>query len=89
MVLSRLLESSGLRNGKEYAVQVHHTTADGNTYKPDVLVYLPDNRTVIIDTKVSLKAFLDAHQAEDDVDRARLIKQHLESIKKQINLLAS
>ena len=89
MVLSRLLESSGLRNGKEYAVQVHHTTADGNTYKPDVLVYLPDNRTVIIDAKVSLKAFLDAHQAEDDMDRARLIKQHLESIKKQINLLAS
>lgn len=89
MVLSRLLESSGLRNGKEYAVQVHHTTADGNSYKPDVLVYLPDNRTVIIDAKVSLKAFLDAHQAEHDVDRARLIKQHLESIKKQINLLAS
>lgn len=89
MVLSRLLESSGLRNGKEYAVQVHHTTAVGNSYKPDVLVYLPDNRTVIIDAKVSLKAFLDAHQAENDIDRARLIKQHLESIKKQINLLAS
>lgn len=89
MVLGRLLESSGLRNGKEYAVQVHHATADGNTYKPDVLVYLPDNRTVIIDAKVSLKAFLDAHQAADTSDRARLIKQHLESIKKQINLLAA
>ena len=89
MILSRLLESSGLRNGREYAVQVHHTTADGNAYKPDVLVYLPDNRTVIIDAKVSLKAFLGAHQAENDIDRARLVSQHLESIKKQINLLAA
>lgn len=89
MILSRLLEASGLRNGREYALQVHHATTDGNIYKPDVLVFLPENRTVIIDAKVSLKAFLDAHQAENDVAKATFIGQHLESIKKQINLLAA
>lgn len=89
MILSRLLEASGLRNGREYALQVHHSTSDGNAYKPDVLVFLPENRTVVIDAKVSLKAFLDAHQAESDTDKALLIRQHVDSIKKQIHLLAA
>ncbi|WP_448872252.1 DNA recombination protein RmuC [Desulfobulbus propionicus] len=88
MILSRLLESSGLRNGREFATQVHHTTADGSTFKPDVLVYLPDNRTVIIDAKVSLKAFQEAHGTEDASERKRFIKQHLDSVKRQVSLLA-
>jgi DNA recombination protein RmuC len=88
MVLSRLLESSGLRNGREYVTQIHCPTQDGNAYRPDVLVYLPDNRTVIIDAKVSLKAFQDAHNAEDEAIKKQHIKQHLDSLKKQINLLA-
>ncbi len=88
MILSRLLESSGLRNGKEYDVQVHSTTQDGSSYKPDVLIHLPDNRTVVIDAKVSLKAFQDAHSAEGEAEKNRCIRQHLDSVKKQVNLLA-
>jgi DNA recombination protein RmuC len=88
MVLSRLLESSGLRLGREYATQVHHTTRSGAAFKPDVLVYLPDKRTVIIDAKVSLKAFQEAHNAEDESEKKRHIKLHLDSVRRQITLLA-
>jgi len=88
MILSRLLESSGLRNGKEYQVQVHHISHEGAALKPDVIVYLPEKRTVVIDAKVSLKAFQDAHNTQEEKARATFIKQHLESVKKQINLLA-
>ena len=88
MVLTRLLEASGLRNGTEFALQVSLKTEDGATLQPDVLVYLPENRTVIIDAKVSLKAFAEAHSAQDEAYRQQQIKLHLESIKRQISLLA-
>ncbi|WP_306546762.1 DNA recombination protein RmuC [Desulfobulbus sp.] len=89
MVLSRLLEASGLRNGTEFAVQVACKVDGGAMYQPDVLVYLPENRTVVIDAKVSLKAFTDAHNARDGGAKQQQIKQHLDSIKKHVNLLSS
>ncbi|MGD9947933.1 MAG: DNA recombination protein RmuC [Desulfobulbus sp.] len=89
MILARLLESSGLRNGKEYQVQVHHISQEGGALKPDVIIYLPDKRTVIIDSKVSLKAFQDAHNTQDEQEKGSCIKQHLDSVKKQVNLLSS
>jgi DNA recombination protein RmuC len=88
MVLSRLLESSGLRNGREFAVQVQLKGEDGAAYQPDALVYLPENRTVIIDAKVSLKAFANAHQAEDEAGRTTCIRQHLDSIRKHVASLS-
>ena len=66
MILARLLEASGLRNGTEFALQVSLKTHDGTTFQPDALVYLPENRTVVIDAKVSLKAFADAHNTRDE-----------------------
>lgn len=88
MVLTKLLEASGLRNGQEFAVQVSLKTPEGKNYQPDVLVYLPENRTVIIDAKVSLKAFMDAHNAQKNDLKQQYIKQHLDSIKKHISSLA-
>lgn len=89
MVLTRLLEASGLRSGREFAVQVHLKGEDGAAYQPDALVYLPENRTIIIDAKVSLKAFANAHQAEDEAGRATCIRQHLDSIKRHVASLSS
>lgn len=89
MVLTRLLEASGLRNGREFAVQVHLKGEDGAAYQPDALVYLPENRTIIIDAKVSLKAFANAHQAADESGRATCIRQHLDSIKRHVASLSS
>jgi DNA recombination protein RmuC len=88
MILSRLLEASGLRNGTEFALQVSLKTPEGTTFQPDALVYLPENRTVVIDAKVSLKAFTDAHNTSDEAHRQQQVKLHLDSIKRQINLLA-
>lgn len=89
MVLARLLEASGLRNGTEFALQVSLKAEDGATLQPDALVYLPENRAVIIDAKVSLKAFAEAHNARDDACRRQQTRAHLDSVKRQINLLAS
>ncbi len=89
MVLTKLLEASGLRSGKEFAVQVSLKTSEGANNQPDVLVYLPENRTVIIDAKVSLKAFMEAHEAQDDNQKRQCIKQHIDSIKKHIHSLAA
>jgi len=89
MILARLLEASGLRNGTEFALQVSLKTDDGTTLQPDALIYLPEKRTVIIDAKVSLKAFAEAHATRDEGQRQQQIKLHLDSIGRQINLLAS
>lgn len=89
MILTKLLEASGLRNGKEFAVQVSLKTVEGATYQPDVLVYLPENRTVIIDAKVSLKAFVEAHNTHDAQQKEQFVRQHVDSIKKHISLLAA
>jgi len=89
MVLTKLLEASGLRNGQEFAVQVSLKTGEGSTFQPDVLVYLPEKRAVIIDAKVSLKAFLAAHNASDPDLKQQHLKQHLDSIRKHTAALAA
>lgn len=89
MILTKLLEASGLRNGKEFAVQVSLKSDEGSTYQPDVLVHLPENRTVVIDAKVSLKAFTEIYAAQDESQKQQHLNQHLQSIKKHISVLAA
>ena len=88
MVLSKLLEASGLRQGREFETQVHFKTEDGSGVQPDVLVHLPDNRIIIIDAKVSLKSYIAAHEETDAERRKMHTAQHLDSIKKHVNGLA-
>nr|WP_240193448.1 DNA recombination protein RmuC [Desulfobulbus alkaliphilus] len=88
MVLTRLLEASGLRNGREFAVQVSLKSEEGVTFQPDALIFLPENRTIIIDAKVSLHAFVQVHNAIDDPKRQQGVQMHLASIRKHINQLA-
>ena len=89
MVLTRLLEASGLRNGSEFSVQVHLRSEDGAAYQPDVLIHLPENRSIIIDAKMSLKAFLETHQTTDEELRQRAVRRHLDSIRKHVAQLAA
>ncbi|WP_233249277.1 DNA recombination protein RmuC [Desulfobulbus oligotrophicus] len=89
MILTKLLEASGLRNGTEFALQVSYKSDDGSILQPDALVYLPEDRTIIIDAKVSLKAFAEVHSASDEAARTQQIKSHLDSIKRHIKLLAA
>lgn len=88
MILERLLEDSGLKKGSEYETQVSLRDRHGCSRFPDVLVRLPGDRVVVIDAKVSLKAFEQACRAENPDDEARCLQRHLDSLKKHITGLA-
>ena len=80
IVLERILEESGLREGHEYDIQNTLEGEEGKKYRPDVIVHLPQNKDIIIDSKVSLVAYEAFVSATDDESRAHALKQHLVSI---------
>ncbi|MGI9569686.1 MAG: DNA recombination protein RmuC, partial [Desulfobulbia bacterium] len=73
MVLERLLEQSGLRSGHEYRTQTGLRDEDNRLYKPDVIVHLPDDKDIVIDSKVSLTGWSKFVNAEDQTDRDQAI----------------
>lgn len=88
MVLATMLENSGLRKDEEYFVQESTKDADGNLFRPDVVVRFPEGRSVVIDSKVSLTAYSEAVSTGDAAERERLLKEHVRSMKKHIDELA-
>ncbi|MCF6304145.1 MAG: DNA recombination protein RmuC [Rhodobacteraceae bacterium] len=89
MVLASILERSGLREGEEYEIQVHHRDADGNAFRPDVVVNLPGGRRLVVDSKVSLVAYERAVNAESETARGLDMKAHVAAIKSKIDDLSS
>lgn len=77
VVLKRLLEISGLTEGKEFETQSSHTTEDGRRLQPDVVIHLPDEKYVIVDSKVTLTAYERLVSADTDEDRDKALKEHL------------
>ncbi|MDD2265295.1 DNA recombination protein RmuC [Sulfuricurvum sp.] len=88
IVLERILEESGLREGHEYDIQSTLSDEEGKKFRPDVIVHLPQNKDIIIDSKVSLVAYDAFIRAENDEDRAHALKQHLLSIHSHIKGLS-
>ncbi|MCK9372731.1 MAG: DNA recombination protein RmuC [Sulfuricurvum sp.] len=89
IVLERILEESGLREGHEYEIQSTLSDEEGKKFRPDVIVHLPQNKDIIIDSKVSLVAYDAFTRAENDEERAHALKQHLLSIHGHIKGLSS
>jgi DNA recombination protein RmuC len=89
IVLERILEESGLREGHEYETQNTYSDEEGKKFRPDVIVHLPQNKDIIIDSKVSLVAYDAFIRAESDEERAHALKQHLLSIHSHIKGLSS
>lgn len=89
VVLSRVLESSGLREGYEYQTQVSVNTGVNNRLQPDVIVRLPHGKDVVIDAKMSLVAYERYFNSEDELERAAALNEHLVSIRSHIRLLGS
>jgi len=89
VILQRILEKSGLTKGREYEVQEHHTTDDGRRLHPDVVVHLPDEKRLIIDSKVSLKDYEKFSSAETEEDRQKALKQHVNSLRNHVKGLSS
>jgi DNA recombination protein RmuC len=88
MVLERLLEESGLREGQEFETQVSSRDDRGRLKQPDVIVHLPGKREVIIDAKVSLNSYLEACRAENTKEQEHHLKEHLNSVNKHIKNLS-
>ncbi|MAL61228.1 MAG: DNA recombination protein RmuC [Flavobacteriaceae bacterium] len=90
LVLERVLEKSGLEKDREYFVQTSFTNEDGKRVLPDVVLHLPDNKKMIIDSKVSLVAYERFVNEDDDDDiKARFLKEHINSLKKHIEQLSA
>ena len=87
--LERLLEISGLQKGKEYSTQYSVTTDDGQRVQPDLVLHLPEGKSIVLDSKVSLVAWTRFQAREgDDADRAEALKDHIQSIRQHVKNLA-
>ena len=83
-ILESILEKSGLVKDREYKLQESLNTEEGKLYRPDVTVYLPDNKCLIIDSKVSLVAYEKFCSSENDTERIINAKEHVSSIRRHI-----
>ncbi|MGH8118301.1 MAG: DNA recombination protein RmuC [Rhodanobacteraceae bacterium] len=87
-ILKRVLEESGLRDGHEFTVQPSFTTDDNRRQQPDVVINLPEQRFVIIDSKLSLVAYERHAAAADEATRASALREHVAAIQNHINELS-
>ncbi len=88
MILIRILEISGLRKDIEYRQQVSLSAENGKRLQPDVVIYLPGNKHLVIDAKVSLKAYTEMLCTELQAQKNGLLDQHIDSITRHIKTLA-
>lgn len=88
VILSSILEKSGLRKDEEYFTQQSETTEEGRRLQPDVVVKLPDEKFLIVDSKVSLTAFERFTSTDDDAEAQSALKQHVLSVKAHVKGLS-
>ncbi len=88
VILERILERSGLTKGREYEVQQSMTTEDGRRLQPDVVVNLPDEKFLVIDSKVSLTAYERFSSSEEDLEAEEALKLHIASIRSHVKGLS-
>jgi len=88
LILERVLEKSGLTKGREYDVQQSFTDDEGSRFMPDVVINLPNDKQMIIDSKVSLTAYERYVNAEDDSQKVLYLKAHIKSLKNHIKQLS-
>jgi DNA recombination protein RmuC len=88
VILERVLEASGLQKGREYETQMNLQSNDGNRFLPDVVIHLPDQKDIIVDSKVSLSAYERYFSSDSDDDRKVALKQHIQAIRDHVNKLS-
>lgn len=89
MILESILEKSGLVKGREYEVQVSLKAPDGRRSQPDVIVHMPEAKDIVIDAKVSLKAYESFCSEDDPTRKADYLRQHIQSIRNHVKLLSA
>lgn len=89
MILESILQDSGLVKGREYSLQQTLKNNEGKTIKPDVLVKLPDDRVIVIDSKVSLIAYNNFYTSESIEEQNLQLIEHVKAIKRHIDELSN
>ena len=89
IVLERILEESGLRKDIEYETQATLKSEEGRSYRPDVIIHMPDKRDIIVDSKVSLVAYERFMSSDDETLKKQALAEHLTSIKNHIKELST
>jgi len=88
LVLERVLEKSGLEKDREYFVQQSFTNEEGKRILPDVVIHLPDSKKMVIDSKVSLTAYEQFVNSDNDSEKVQFLKEHVNSLKRHIEQLS-
>ncbi len=88
MVLATILESFNFQRGVHYTTQENFKDEEGRNLRPDVVMNLPGGKQIIIDSKVSLTAYVGYVGAEDDAEREVCIKAHVESARRHVEELS-
>ena len=88
VILERVLERSGLTRGQEYEREEVIEGADHSVQRPDVIIHLPDNKHIIIDSKVSLVAYERLNSADTEDARTIFLKEHINSLRSHVKLLS-
>ncbi|AXH12385.1 DNA recombination protein RmuC [Halarcobacter bivalviorum] len=89
LILSKILEQTGLREGVEYSTQGSYTDENGKRLRPDVIVHLPQNKDIVIDSKVSLTSYVSYTEAQDDTQRENASKELIKSLYTHIKGLSA
>jgi len=89
VILEKVLERSGLLRDQEYKLQVASRDLDGKRFQPDAIIYLPDDKHLVVDAKLSLVAYDRAVNADTDEDLAIFVKQHVQSLENHVRELSS
>ena len=89
MILETVLERSGLEKGVQYETQFSVTTEDGSRQLPDAVVHLPEQRSIVVDAKVSLTAYLRVQEAGDEDARKTALADHVASVRRHLKQLSA
>ncbi len=89
LVLEKILEQSGLRKGTEYETQSGLRDGENKLFKPDVIVHLPNNKDIVIDSKVSLSAWSRFVAADNDAERSAAMGEHIQAILNHLKSLST
>ena len=88
VILERILERSGLTEGREYRKQESVLSENGQRFQPDIVIHLPDQKHIVIDSKVSLVAYERLVNSENEQLRSAFVKEHLLSVRSHIKILS-
>ncbi len=88
-ILESILEKSGLEKGREYYVQESFTSESGRRFQPDIIIKLPENKSIVVDSKVSLVSYERYISSDSENEKQNALREHINSIRSHVKNLSS